>query len=187
MAVPRAARRTVGEPSSASISSRRKRNSGVSFRVSRSADLCVWLSGTGVSCSAAGFWVTRFSFVRLRVVVSFLPIAKDKSKADANPRAATFCCFRLPGGEPRCGNSTRHSAPAHLQRANLVACAAGTRYADPANCQPVFPRSSGVTMTSTTEFDRRTPVRSGANKDRDTGTAETDENYDLVSVFYHCL
>jgi hypothetical protein len=42
-------------------------------------------------------------------------------------------------------------------------------------------------MTSTTEFDRRTPVRSGANKDRDTGTAETDENYDLVSVFYHCL
>ena len=28
---------------------------------------------------------------------------------------------------------------------------------------------------------RRTP------RDKDTGTAETDENYDLVSVLYHCL
>ncbi len=42
-------------------------------------------------------------------------------------------------------------------------------------------------MPSTTEFDRRTPLRRAASKDRDTGTAETDENYDLVSVLYHCL
>jgi hypothetical protein len=42
-------------------------------------------------------------------------------------------------------------------------------------------------MPSTTEFDRRTPIRPAASLDRDTGTAETDENYDLVSVLYHCL
>ena len=42
-------------------------------------------------------------------------------------------------------------------------------------------------MSSTTEFDRRTLSRPTANADRDTGTAETDENYDLVSVLYHCL
>jgi len=41
-------------------------------------------------------------------------------------------------------------------------------------------------MPSTTELDRRTPPRP-LNHDRDTGTAETDENYDLVSVLYHCL
>ena len=32
---------------------------------------------------------------------------------------------------------------------------------------------------------RMSPERSGSLKD--TGTAETDENYDLVSVLYHCL
>lgn len=37
-----------------------------------------------------------------------------------------------------------------------------------------------------TELDRRTPPRPLATE-RDTGTAETDENYDLVSVLYHCL
>jgi hypothetical protein len=37
-----------------------------------------------------------------------------------------------------------------------------------------------------TQLERRTP--SGrANIAKDTGTAETDENYDLVSVLYHCL
>ena len=37
-----------------------------------------------------------------------------------------------------------------------------------------------------TQLDPRTnPERSG--KLKDTGTAETDENYDLVSVLYHCL
>ena len=42
-------------------------------------------------------------------------------------------------------------------------------------------------MPSTSELDQRTPPRSSANNARDTGTAETDENYDLVSVLYHCL
>jgi hypothetical protein len=42
-------------------------------------------------------------------------------------------------------------------------------------------------MPSTTEFDRRTPLRPNPSPDRETGTAESDENYDLVSVFYHCL
>jgi len=32
---------------------------------------------------------------------------------------------------------------------------------------------------------RMPPARSDISKD--TGTAETDENYDLVSVLYHCL
>jgi len=37
-----------------------------------------------------------------------------------------------------------------------------------------------------TQLEQRTqPDRS--NIARDTGTAETDENYDLVSVLYHCL
>ena len=37
-----------------------------------------------------------------------------------------------------------------------------------------------------TQVDQRMPSeRPGAV--RDTGTAETDENYDLVSVLYHCL
>ncbi len=37
-----------------------------------------------------------------------------------------------------------------------------------------------------TQLDSRMPsTRPGAAKD--TGTAETDENYDLVSVLYHCL
>jgi hypothetical protein len=43
---------------------------------------------------------------------------------------------------------------------------------------------SGATMPSPTESDRRTPLRTTSN---DTGTAETDENYDLVSVLYHSL
>jgi hypothetical protein len=42
----------------------------------------------------------------------------------------------------------------------------------------------GATMPSPTESDRRTPLRPTSN---DTGTAETDENYDLVSVLYHSL
>ncbi len=33
--------------------------------------------------------------------------------------------------------------------------------------------------------ERMSPRRNSAPKD--TGTAETDENYDLVSVLYHCL
>ena len=33
---------------------------------------------------------------------------------------------------------------------------------------------------------QRTPT-ARASGDKDTGTAETDENYDLVSVLYHCL
>jgi hypothetical protein len=41
-------------------------------------------------------------------------------------------------------------------------------------------------MAAPTEFDRRTPTHPISNE-RDTGTAETDENYDLVSVLYHCL
>ncbi len=41
-------------------------------------------------------------------------------------------------------------------------------------------------MPSTTELDRRTPPRP-LDPERDTGTAETDENYDLVSVLYHSL
>jgi len=37
-----------------------------------------------------------------------------------------------------------------------------------------------------TQLEQRTPsVRPKMGKD--TGTAETDENYDLVSVLYHCL
>ena len=35
------------------------------------------------------------------------------------------------------------------------------------------------------ELDQRMSSRNSAPKD--TGTAETDENYDLVSVLYHCL
>ena len=42
-------------------------------------------------------------------------------------------------------------------------------------------------MPSTTVMDRRTPLRPADNNERDTGTSETDENYDLVSVLYHCL
>ncbi len=37
-----------------------------------------------------------------------------------------------------------------------------------------------------TQLEQRTPsIRPDTAKD--TGTAETDENYDLVSVLYHCL
>jgi len=37
-----------------------------------------------------------------------------------------------------------------------------------------------------TQLEQRTP--SGrSNIPKDTGTAESDENYDLVSVLYHCL
>lgn len=35
-----------------------------------------------------------------------------------------------------------------------------------------------------TQLDPRAPTGPEA---KDTGTAETDENYDLVSVLYHCL
>ncbi len=37
-----------------------------------------------------------------------------------------------------------------------------------------------------TQLDQRLPSER-AKTVRDTGTAETDENYDLVSVLYHCL
>jgi hypothetical protein len=36
------------------------------------------------------------------------------------------------------------------------------------------------------ELDQRMSSRRATNS-KDTGTAETDENYDLVSVLYHCL
>ncbi len=36
------------------------------------------------------------------------------------------------------------------------------------------------------ELDQRMASRRNAEP-KDTGTAETDENYDLVSVLYHCL
>ena len=36
------------------------------------------------------------------------------------------------------------------------------------------------------ELDQRMSSRR-ATTNKDTGTAETDENYDLVSVLYHCL
>ncbi len=39
-------------------------------------------------------------------------------------------------------------------------------------------------MPSITESDRRSPNRSASSE---TGTAESDENYDLVSVLYHSL
>jgi len=42
-------------------------------------------------------------------------------------------------------------------------------------------------MSSSTDFDRRTLVHPEPSNGRDTGTAETDENYDLLSVLYHCL
>ena len=39
-----------------------------------------------------------------------------------------------------------------------------------------------------TQLDQRMPSeRERSNAARDTGTAETDENYDLVSVLYHSL
>jgi hypothetical protein len=37
-----------------------------------------------------------------------------------------------------------------------------------------------------TQLDPRSPARRAAAT-KDTGTAESDENYDLVSVLYHCL
>jgi len=37
-----------------------------------------------------------------------------------------------------------------------------------------------------TQLEQRTPPRRESLA-KDTGTAETDENYDLVSVLYHCL
>lgn len=37
-----------------------------------------------------------------------------------------------------------------------------------------------------TQLDPRSPARRPATV-KDTGTAESDENYDLVSVLYHCL
>ena len=36
------------------------------------------------------------------------------------------------------------------------------------------------------ELDQRMSSRRATNN-KDTGTAETDENYDLVSMLYHCL
>lgn len=36
------------------------------------------------------------------------------------------------------------------------------------------------------ELDQRMSSRRATNN-KDTGTAETDENYDLVSILYHCL
>ena len=39
-------------------------------------------------------------------------------------------------------------------------------------------------MPMTTEPDRRSPLRPTSSE---TGTAESDENYDLVSVLYHSL
>ncbi|MEP7050573.1 MAG: hypothetical protein ABJB12_09485 [Pseudomonadota bacterium] len=36
------------------------------------------------------------------------------------------------------------------------------------------------------ELDQRASARRSAEP-KDTGTTETDENYDLVSVLYHCL
>jgi hypothetical protein len=36
------------------------------------------------------------------------------------------------------------------------------------------------------QLDQRIPPERQSSQ-RDTGTAETDENYDLVSVLYHCL
>jgi hypothetical protein len=42
-------------------------------------------------------------------------------------------------------------------------------------------------MPSTNELERRTPLHPTTNNERETGTSETDENYDLVSVLYHCL
>ncbi|HEY4103178.1 MAG TPA: hypothetical protein VGM44_04775 [Polyangiaceae bacterium] len=41
-------------------------------------------------------------------------------------------------------------------------------------------------MTAPSEFHRRTPA-GPIGDERDTGTAETDENYDLLSVLYHSL
>ena len=41
-------------------------------------------------------------------------------------------------------------------------------------------------MPSTTNHERPPQVRSVGGKP-ETGTAETDENYDLISVLYHCL
>ena len=37
-----------------------------------------------------------------------------------------------------------------------------------------------------TQLEQRTQIGRGGIA-KDTGTAETDENYDLVSVLYHCL
>ena len=37
-----------------------------------------------------------------------------------------------------------------------------------------------------TQLEQRTPSER-SNIAKDTGTAESDENYDLVSVLYHCL
>jgi hypothetical protein len=37
-----------------------------------------------------------------------------------------------------------------------------------------------------TQLEQRTST-ARANTAKDTGTAESDENYDLVSVLYHCL
>src|SRR3954466_12702557 len=37
-----------------------------------------------------------------------------------------------------------------------------------------------------TQLEQRTAL-GRSNTAKDTGTAETDENYDLVSVLYHCL
>lgn len=42
-------------------------------------------------------------------------------------------------------------------------------------------------MPSTTNHERRPQVRSIGGGAPETGTAETDENYDLISVLYHCL
>jgi len=38
-----------------------------------------------------------------------------------------------------------------------------------------------------TQLEPRTTIPGRESIAKDTGTAETDENYDLVSVLYHCL
>jgi hypothetical protein len=37
------------------------------------------------------------------------------------------------------------------------------------------------------ELDQRMSSRRATSNNKDTGTVESDENYDLVSVLYHCL
>src|SRR3954463_15823322 len=37
-----------------------------------------------------------------------------------------------------------------------------------------------------TQLEQRTPPGRSNDFSKETGTAETDENYDLVSVLYHC-
>jgi hypothetical protein len=81
----------------------------------------------------------------------------------------------------RCGSASRQSARASngTRRGSLA-----DELVSGAAAQGMASQTQEFRMT--TQLEPR-PVSGRSNISKDTGTAETDENYDLVSVLYHCL